>query len=237
MPVSKRRKSSTKKRTPATVTPEPKSTRWTVKLNPSRLAFIKNNPDFLTLIKIGRALNAVSFGATGIMECNKLRSFVELRQYRRSYLILGGYLHESIKLVDSLKGRYLGDPDFEPLRLLVLDAEHKKARFYVKKVRNVAAFHLDEIDENTRRSLATVKPTTVNLACGDDPTLISTYWEFSDYLDGVFLVSELGDGRSAEATLTDLYETILNFSLKFMDAANQFTHALVKKLDLKEYLY
>ena len=67
--------------------------------------------------------------------------------------------------------------------------------------------------------------------------MVATYWEFSDFLDGAFLVNELADGRCVEETIDDLYTTIRDFVLKFLGAANQFTHALAKKLDLKEYLY
>lgn len=140
MPVSKRRKGAAKQRKPAIAPTAPKSTGWRIRLNPSQLVFIKDNPDFRTMIKIGRTMNAIMFASTIVIQNMECKTFTEGRQYFRSYLILGGYLHEAIKVVLAVKGSYLGDPHFEPLRVLALDAKHKKVRPYLKKVRNFAAF-------------------------------------------------------------------------------------------------
>ena len=56
-------------------------------------------------------------------------------------------------MIKSIKGRYLTEPGFEKLSLLTLSEEHRTVRSYAKRVRNHAAFHLDEYDESTRRTL------------------------------------------------------------------------------------
>lgn len=164
------------------------------------------------MIKIGRTMNAVMFASTIVIRNFEMKTFTEGRQYFRSYLILGGYLREAIKVVLAVKGRYVGDPQFEPLRLLALDAKHKKVRSYLKKVRNFAAFHLDEFDETTRRTLSHMKPTAMNIIGGDDASGFSVYYEIADFLDFAFLVEEVADGRPAEEVRRDLTMSILDFS-------------------------
>ena len=156
---------------------------------------------------------------------------------RRANFILAGYLHEAIKVVLAVKGRYLGDPAFERLRLLALGKEYGKARYYVRKIRNCAAFHLDENDAVTRSTLAKLKPTSMRFACGDDLNQLDVYYEFTDLIDYEFIYNEVSRGRTRQETNDDLSKTIRNFADEFMDAANTFQEALADKFELKNYVY
>jgi len=237
MPVSKRRKGVTGKR--RTVKPAVTATtdRWSVKLNGSRLLHIRNDPDFLTIIKIGRVMNAVAYGVTDIASYREHSTVMHTRQFRRACFVLGGYLHQGITLVKAIKGRYLTEPGFERLRLIALDSEHKKARDYVKKIRNFTAFHLDEYDETTRQTLSRLKPTMYPLMAGDDRTVGSFYFEFSDFIDLTFLVNTFADGRSWEETAHDIIGAIIDLAYEFLTACNEFLDALCAKIKITEHIY
>ena len=237
MPVSKRRKSAAKKQKMRTPVAPVKTERWAVKLNGSRLAYLKNDPDFLTMIKIGRAMNAVAYAMSDVVLFDGHPSIAGTRQYRRACFVLGGYLHQAIKLVLAVKGRYLTEPGFEPLRLVVLDAEHKKARDYVRKIRNFTAFHLDEYDETTRQTLSRLKLTTYPLMSGDDQTAGSFYFELSDYIDLAFLVDTFADGRSWEETATDIIGSLRELAYHFLTACHEFLNALGNKIKIGEHVY
>lgn len=66
MPVSKKRKLRGKKvvRQPVQVAGRDTSKRWNIKIKPSQLIYLKDDPDFLTMVKFGRAINALSFAVT-----------------------------------------------------------------------------------------------------------------------------------------------------------------------------
>jgi hypothetical protein len=236
MPVSKRRKNSKGKRRTITPLVPVKTERWNVKLNGSRLLNIRNDPDFLTIIKIGRVMNAVAYGVTDIGSYN-VNTALCTRQYRRALFVLGGYLHQSITLVSAIKGRYLTEPGFEPLRLIALDSEHKKARDYVRKIRNFTAFHSDEYDETTRQTLSRLKPMTYPFMSGDDDTAGTFYFEFSDYIDLAFLVDTFANGRSFEETSEDILVSIMDLAYKFLTACHEFLHALCTKIKITEHVY
>jgi hypothetical protein len=106
------------------------------------------------MIKIGRAVNAIAYPLAGLVAYQKLKTHNDQRFFIRSGYALGGYLHEAINVVDRLKGRYLGEPAFEPLRVLVVEPKYLKFRQHARKVRNDIAFHLDDLDEFTSSVLS-----------------------------------------------------------------------------------
>jgi len=236
MPVSKKRKKAITTQRRVLQAPA-KSERWAVTLNGSRLMYIRNDPDFLTIIKVGRVMNAISYAMTDVASYEPLGTVLGTRQYRRAMFVLGGYLHEGIKLIQSIKGRYLTEPSFEPLRALALGSEDKKTRDYLKKVRNVAAFHLDEFDEITRHMLKDLKPKTYPFTAGDNKTEGTFYFEFSDYIDLAFLVETFADGRSWEETSKDMIKSITNIAYRFLMACHDFLIFLCKKIGIAEHVY
>lgn len=237
MPVSRKRKNgnSRQKKTVA-VKPPQRTERWSANLNGSRLMYLRNDPDFLTIIKIGRAVNAICFAMNSLYyEDGKTVSSV--RQYRRGCFILAGYLHEGLLVVKSIKGRYLTYPAFEPLRAMALGAEYKDEREYVRTIRNAMAFHLDEIDETTRHTLARIKPTMLPFMSGDDATFATSYFELSDYLDIAFLVEKFGNGREWDEAAGAVLESVMKFADKFLVACHDFHIALCNKIDISQHMY
>ncbi len=148
---------------------DPRMKRWARKLHSSHLMHLRNDPDFLTMVKIGRVMNSLTYCITTLTMFDQFETnLTHMRQFRRSQIMLGGFVHETVELVDSIKGRYLGDPDFEPLRALVLDYEYEKTRKQAKKVRNYLAFHLDNYDATTAVTISRMKTATYTLWCGED---------------------------------------------------------------------
>lgn len=73
---------------------DPRMKPWARKLHSSRLMYLRNDPDFLTMIKIGRVMNALGYCVTNIMTFDKwMTNKTHERQLRRSWMMLGGFLH------------------------------------------------------------------------------------------------------------------------------------------------
>ncbi len=67
MPVSKKRKRAGKKVVRREVVTAPDlSKSWNLKIKPSQMIYLKNDPDFLMLVKMGRILNAVLYAVTSM---------------------------------------------------------------------------------------------------------------------------------------------------------------------------
>lgn len=207
-----------------------------MKLHGSRLMYLRDDPDFMTMVKIGRVINALSFCLENIVKNRDQKTACESSSYRRAHFLLGGYVHQGITLIDRIKGRYLGVPEFEPLRVLVVEAEHRKIRKYAKKVRNYTAFHLDEYDETTRRTLAHLKPETYTMMSGDDRSTGYHYFEFADFLDMAFLFDEFSNGREWKETTEDIVHGIMHYAIEFLGACHTFNHMLWDK-KVKEHAY
>jgi len=216
---------------------DPATKRWSKKLHSSRLMLLRNDPDFLTMIKIGRVMNALNFCMTTVRAFPDFDNWTHRRQVARANFLLGGYIHQAIMLVDSIKGRYLGNEAFEPLRVLVLGYDHRHIRKFAKKMRNYTAFHLDEYDETTRRTVAKLKPTTYTLMCGEDQMLGSHYFKFADFLDKTFLGNEFWEGHDDVHEITNgAIAELITYSSAFLIACNTFQQWLWKT-KISEHVY
>lgn len=63
---------------------------WNLKIKASQMIYLKNDPDFLMMVKMGRMLNAVLFAMTAIAPYTQYPTHIALRQYRRGMFVLAG---------------------------------------------------------------------------------------------------------------------------------------------------
>ncbi len=241
MPVSKKRKLRGKvvKRQPVGLPMRDTSKQWSLKIKASQFIYLKDDPDFLAMVKFGRAINALSFASTVVVGSMKDNSNVGRRQYRRGLFVLAGYLHQTINIIRGVGDRHITMDAFIPLRKIAHGPEYKKVRGYAKTIRNVTAFHLDEFDEheNTKTSLSQLDPSMYVLMGADDDTIGSFYFEFADYLDFALVGTTFQGERTPEETMADITNSIVETSWELLQAAHAFQLALAKKMELEEYIY
>jgi hypothetical protein len=89
MPVSKKRKRAGKvvKRQAVELPARDLSKRWSLKIKPSQLIYLKDDPDFLMMVKFGRAINALSFASTVVASWMNDDTNIGRRQYRRGLFV------------------------------------------------------------------------------------------------------------------------------------------------------
>lgn len=243
MAVSKKRKVRGKKvvRQPVQLPVRDDSKQWSLKIKPSQLIYLKDDPDFLTMVKFGRAINALSFASTVVASSMQDSSNVGRRQYRRGLFVLAGYLHQTIILIRGVGvgDRHITMDAFVPLRTIAHDPKYKKVRGYAKTIRNITAFHLDEFDEheNTKTSLSKLDPTMHVLMGGDNDLIGSFYFEFADYLDFALVGTTFQGERTPQETVDDITSSIVDTSWELLQAAHGFLLALAKKMEIEEYVY
>lgn len=241
MPVSKKRKRAGKavKRQPVEFPLSDTSKQWSLKIKASQFIYLKDDPDFLTMVKFGRAINALSFASTVVATSMLENSNVGRRQYRRGLFVLAGYLHQTIHIIRSVGDRHITMDAFVPLRKIAHDPEYKKVRVYARTIRNVTAFHLDESDEheNTKKSLSKLDPSMHVLMGADNDLIGSFYFEFADYLDFALVGTTFQEGRNPQETIDDITNSIVQTSWELLQASHGFLIALAKKMEIEEYVY
>lgn len=243
MAVSKKRKLRGKavKHRPLEVPKRDLSKQWNIKIKASQLIYLKDDPDFLTLVKFGRAINALSFAMVVAASSMNDDSHIGRRQYRRGLFVLAGYLHQTIMLVRGIGAgdRHVTMDAFVPLRTIAHDPKYQKVRTYCKTIRNYTAFHLDEFDEheNTQTSLSKLDLGMYVLMGGDDDNFLTFYFEFADYLDFALVGTTFQGERTPRETMDDIVNSILQLAGELLEALFGFQLALAKKMELEEYVY
>lgn len=241
MPTSKKRKRAGKavKRQPVVMPPD-FSKSWNLKLKPSQMIYLRDDPDFLMLVKMGRILNALLYALTSLAPYQMHQLHFAKRQYRRGLFVLAGYLHESINIIRNVEDRHVTMESFVPLRKIAHGHEYKQAREYLREVRNVAGFHLADSAgfENTKLAMSELKPSAYELmGADDDEEFTSFYFEFSDILDISVVSRKFKDERDADVIIEEIHQTITKVAWEFITAATHFQVSLSRKMDLGEYVY
>lgn len=213
--------------------------RWELKIKASQMIYLKNDPDFLLMVKIGRMLNAVTFALTIFTSFRPFTNKVGCRQTRRGLFVLAGYIHESISIIKNVEERHVTMESFIPLRDIAYNHEYRKARDYARTIRNVTAFHLDESTtfENTKRSLEDLELGAYVLMGGDTLNPGSFYFELADYLDFALIGRTFQDGREPQEAADDIQNTILEVGNELVNRGHAFMLALARKMELGEYVY
>src|SRR4029079_15456267 len=168
----------------------------TIRIKRHRFPFLKNDDDFLALVKVGRLINTIAFGLQNIVDYGDLKSPVERRQYYRAFFISGGYLHEGIQLAASLRQKYRTEEFFQPLMSLAYDDQYSVQRKILQRIRDSVAFHLDHHDKSTKTALSKLKLSKYDLMSGETDTFSDFYFDFADTVDLNFLIDEFKGTKS-----------------------------------------
>lgn len=240
MPVSKKRRRAGKAvKRQAVMTGPDVSKSWNLKIKPSQMFFLKSDPDFLMMVKMGRILNAVLYALTSIAPFTQYPTHLARRQYRRGLFVLAGYLHESLNIIRHVEDRHVTMESFIPLRKIAHGPEYKKAREYLREIRNVAGFHLADSAgiENTRLAIAELDLSSYELMGADDEDFTTFYFELSDTLDISVISKKFQDERDPKVVSEEIHQTVTKIAWEFIAAATHFQTSLARKMDLGEYVY
>lgn len=240
MPTSRKRKRRGKPVTHQPMAAGPDlSKSWNLKIKSSQMIYLREDPDFLMLVKMGRMLNAVLYAVTSMAPYMQYPTHLSRRQYRRGLMVLAGYLHESINILRNVDDRHITMEEFVPLREIAFGLEYRKAREYLREVRNVAAFHLADSggQEITKLAMSELKLSSYELMGADDEDFATSYFEFSDTLDISVIAKRFKDERDPHVVSEEIHKTINDVAWEFIKAATHFQISLARKMELGEYVY
>ncbi len=206
-----------------------------IRIKKHRFQMLKEDGDFVAMVKIGRLVNAVSFGLEVLHVSRDCKTPVEKRQYYRALFLLGGYLHEGMELVASLFTRFQTEPFFQDLRKLRFDESNKVQRKMLKVIRNSVAFHLDHDDKSTRSTLANLKIHRYDLMSAETNTFGDFYFDLADTVDLNYLIDVLKEERTEPATLELIFKTVSEMMVEFLRGGHTFLTGLAEKMNFSDH--
>lgn len=214
---------------------ERKTPNHRIRIRRHRFREVRNNPDFLALIKVGRAVNAVISGMQFISDYIGDDSPVGRRQYHRAFFTTCGFLYEGLDLVTSIRLKYLREPFFNKLNLLIGD-EYKKHRKVLQEIRHSIAFHLDSGDKSTKIALSNLNLKRYDLISGNSDRIMDFYFDMADTIDFNYLIDKFKDDRPESEVIKEIIEMITKLVTAFATAGHEFLTGLAEKMNISEYV-
>ena len=234
MPKSRHRSTTVKRKRAINKTSEvPKKDHNRVQIRKHKFLTLKKSKDFVTLVKIGRVLNAIAFGIQCLEDYGNPTTPNELRQYHRAFFITGGYLYEGVQLAGSIRSKYAIEPSFGLLNDLLGD-EFKKARQILQVMRHSVAFHMDSDDKTTALTIQTLDLPRYDFWSGVTRQLRHFYFDFGDTVDYNYLIDKFKDDRPEEIVREEIQRTIKEMMAAFSIAGIAFFDGLLRRLQFHD---
>jgi hypothetical protein len=200
------------------------------------MILVKDDPDFHNLIKVGDAINNLVCEFYNLRMYRAQSNEIETRQFRHAGFNLGGYVHETILLIDRIKVSYLGNPAFEPLRVLVVEPRYRRVQKFVRHVRNSLAFHMDSLADFTSATVMSLKPGNYKMFGWDGISKAHFYFEFSDYIAVANLLGKKPLQKPLRQTADELIAALEKYAGPLLDACITFHDYLWNKT-AKDHVY
>lgn len=231
MAVSKqRKKTKTGYRKPKP--PKPDFTYHGNNLHVSRKKYqeLKDNPDFVTLVRLGRVANALSFSANILNNVDVSdKSPTSKRNYVRSLLVTAGYLHESLAVFSSLQLKYNSFDFFSRINA-VLNPSVAARKKLLKLIRDGGAFHLDSDDKITSKTLPKMDAEGFQIFSGTSHAAFDFYFDFSDVVDLNYYIWNMSSEKTADENQEEIFNAIIELTKDSLEAAHECIAGLLVKL-------
>lgn len=202
-----------------------------VRIRRSKFNDIRANDDFISMIRIGRVLNALNFTMQLIIENKTIDSAVGRRNHYRTNFNAGGFLYEGLLLVDDLRSKYANDDSFTILRDLPFKTSDRRRKI-VKTIRDNVAFHFDHKNNTVRPTLENLNTDYFEFYSADGPQLGQFYFNLSDLIDINYILDELNDDKPERETHVEIYQVIDDLTAHFVRGAEAFIIGMSRKLGL-----
>lgn len=159
---------------------------------------LRGQDAFVDLIRVMRLSNVLTY----IMDINLRQKPDDVtssgrRADFRNHVNAGGYLHEGVKLIETLDEKHKGKAYFSPFRRLLSRLVARKKKI-LTLLRNNAAFHLDYKDYSTREAISNLNFEEYEFVAGDTNKLGDLYFNLPDAVDLNYIIDELKSPEQRE---------------------------------------
>lgn len=202
-----------------------------LRVSKEKFAELRNNPDFVTLIQIGRIINALAFCLELLQNIRGDKRAIDRRYNNRTFFIIASYLHEALAVLYGLRSRYAKEESFSEINKILYPADPKQEKI-LKLVRNTG-FHLDGESKATQDALSKLNFPHYDIFSGDTPALISFHCDISDAIDFNYLIDSFITGGQTESEVQkEISAAVIEAMQAVGRGCNVFLEGLVRKLGL-----
>lgn len=195
---------------------------------------IRDKPDFLSMVSVGRALNALIFAYSLAQIDQTIKTAKGRRNRVRVFQITSSYMHEVIKVLESHSLRYANETFFEKAKSIVSpsDPEIKMKLRILKTIRDSSGFHLDHDNKIARSVLPALDLTQYVLFPGDGNTMLDSCFDISDTIDLNYWINEFRDDRNDNDTFREIATAVSSLTKNLVDALEDVMLGLLHRLEL-----
>ena len=233
-------KSKSKRRTSAIVRPKKKNNpapfyphgKNTIRIKTKALDKLRDDGDFVALIRVGRAMSALSYAVFSLLNPPSEEDELLTRHRYRTLLVVAGYITATLEVAESLRLSHGKSSFFDGFNEIFSD-DYTRARNIVRKVRHNVGFHLDAEKNLTKTIIADLKLSHYDFVSGNPDVHGSLCFPLADIIDVNYLAIDLKiRGSKDDDVLKEIFETIVSFNGVVYAAADKFIEGIIKKLGL-----
>ena len=152
--------------------------RWTVTISKEKFAKLKSDPEFCSVLALGRAVNALHFVHTPLLKDDE-GTPRDARDRYNSLLFTCALFAEATLLVEKIEKTYFkAHPAFQKVRDAVCSPEAKALRKKLFLLRNTLVFHFDP--DQVRDQMESLELENPILVYGLGTEKVDTYHELID---------------------------------------------------------
>lgn len=202
-----------------------------VRLKPKVFEALREDPDFVAMVRIGRVLNVLDHAR--YLNDNPpewpSRAF-ETRHRVRTLFDMAVHIAQGLEAVQSLRLSYHSEEYFSALNALFGEEFSAKLNI-VRKITNTA-FHLDNEVTATLSTLKELDLPYYDFYTETKGESVWSYFYLGDMVDLNYLIGEVMDNNADRLTLIEILTAVLDLNVAFINAARDFVKGLAVKLKL-----
>ncbi len=150
-------------------------------------------------------------------------------------MVSAGYVHEGIRLVESLRLRYKDKDYFKRLTELAFDDKYKLERRVMKEIRDSVAFHLDQDDRSTKAVLERLKLPRYDLVSGNSEKGLDFYCDMADTIDLNHIIQAFRGDKTEEETKNIVLPLISRFVTTFFMEGHRFVAGIAEEMEIHQH--
>lgn len=206
---------------------------YTFGIRPKEFDRLREDQDFINLIRVGRLLNALTYMMGVAMDSNIGNSPTDRKRFWRNIFNTGGYLYEGYLLIESISLKYVDERPFDSFRK-ILETLNPRRKKILREMRDNAAFHLDHENKSTIKAIKALKLPRYALVSAENSEMGSLYFDLADTADWNYLIDQCKTevNKDEGSIKNEILQVVVELNAEFARASEKFVRGIAVRLKL-----
>jgi hypothetical protein len=201
--------------------PPRESQRWAAKIRTATFRSQRTDPEFCALVTLARAVNAIHFVLTPLLDMGLGDDPKVIRARYNSLAFTCALFAEVVPLVEGMQRYFKSNTLFQKVAKIVHSKEARELRSGNIAVRNKLVFHFDAAE--VKKQMSTLERENPTFVAGLGPTKLNIHYELADLVTlrtffGPNFPNDLGESRSQLRSVAEVVVSFLKASDDFLVA-------------------